>query len=179
MDAIRLQQLYRAIRNLEISITEKRQYLARKRSGQFVSRLLDKRKPKVARIVEKLAAAVEHRSLREMQNLPWNSSGDTAPPTNATHRFTGSIHMPIEAPSNSPIVSRTHSEFVFLCEQFVFRPSTVDRDDSHERCDDGAAVTTVNFKSYTQTDPDQERRLFDFLIRKLKPKPAYESKSTC
>ena len=30
---------------------------------------LDKRKPKVARIVEKLAAAVDHRSLREMQNL--------------------------------------------------------------------------------------------------------------
>ena len=69
VDAIRLQQLYRAIRNLEMSITEKRQYLARKRNGQFVSRLLDKRKPKVARIVEKLAAAVEHRSLREMQNL--------------------------------------------------------------------------------------------------------------
>jgi hypothetical protein len=31
------------------------------------------------------------------------------------------------------------------------------------------------FKSYTQTIPDPERRLFDFLIRKLKPKPAYES----
>ena len=81
--------------------------------------------------------------------------------------------MPIEAPSNSPIASRTHSEFV-LCEQFVFRPSTVDGF-SHERYDDGAAVTTVNFKSYTQTIPDPERRLFDFLIRKLKPKPADES----
>jgi hypothetical protein len=68
-DAIRLQHLYRSIRNLEASIAEKRQYLAGKRSAQFVSRLLRKRKPKVARIVEKLAAAVEHRSLREMQNL--------------------------------------------------------------------------------------------------------------
>ena len=68
-DAIRLQQFDRAIRNLEASIAEKRQYLATKRSAQFVCRLLDKRKPKVARIVEKLAAAVEHRSLREMQNL--------------------------------------------------------------------------------------------------------------
>ena len=68
-DAIRLQQLYRAIRNLEASIAEKRQYLATKRSAQFVFRLLEKRKPKVAGIVEKLAAAVERRSLREMQNL--------------------------------------------------------------------------------------------------------------
>jgi hypothetical protein len=68
-DAIRLQQFDRAIRNLEASIAEKRQYLATKRSAQFVCRLLAKRKPKVARIVEKLAAAVDHRSLREMQNL--------------------------------------------------------------------------------------------------------------
>ena len=82
--------------------------------------------------------------------------------------------MPIEAPSNSPIASRTHSEFV-LCEELVFRPSTVDGF-SHERYDDGAAVTTVNFKSYTQTIPDSERRLFDFLVRRLKPKPADESR---
>jgi hypothetical protein len=68
-DAIRLQQFDRAIRNLEASIAAKRQYLATKRSAQFVSRLLGKRKPKVARIVEKLAAAEEDRSLREMQNL--------------------------------------------------------------------------------------------------------------
>jgi DNA-binding transcriptional MerR regulator len=68
-DAIRLQQFDRAIRNLEASIAEKRQYLASKRSSQFVSRLLRKRKSKVARIIERLAAAREHRSLREMQNL--------------------------------------------------------------------------------------------------------------
>ena len=68
-EALRLQHFDRAIRNLETSIAAKRQYLATKRSAQFVSRLLEKRKPKVARIVEKLAAAVDRRSLREMQNL--------------------------------------------------------------------------------------------------------------
>jgi hypothetical protein len=81
--------------------------------------------------------------------------------------------MSIEAPANSPVASRTHSEFV-LCEQFAFRPSTVDGF-SHERYADGSAITTINFKSYTQTIPDPERRLFDFLIRRLKPKLAYES----
>jgi hypothetical protein len=68
-DAIRLQQLDRAIRNLEASITAKRHYLASKRDAQFVSRLLGRRTQKVTRVVEKLAAAVDHRSLREMQNL--------------------------------------------------------------------------------------------------------------
>jgi hypothetical protein len=45
-DAIRLQQVDRAIRNLEASIAAKCQFLARKRSAQFVCRLLEKRKPK-------------------------------------------------------------------------------------------------------------------------------------
>jgi len=80
--------------------------------------------------------------------------------------------MPIEAPSHTPIGSRTHSEFI-LCKGFAFRPSTVDGF-SHQSYADGSAVTIVNFKSYTQTIPDPERRLFDFLIRKLKPKPADE-----
>ena len=74
--------------------------------------------------------------------------------------------MPIESPS--PIGSKTHSEFV-LCEGFAFRLSNVDGC-SHQTHPDGAAVTVVNFKSYTQTIPDPERRLFDFLICKLKPK---------
>ena len=79
--------------------------------------------------------------------------------------------MPIESPS--PIGSETHSEFV-LCEGFAFRPSNVDGC-SHQTHPDGSAVTIVNFKSYTQTIPDPERRLFDFLIRKLKPRPAGEN----
>jgi hypothetical protein len=53
--------------------------------------------------------------------------------------------MPIEAPSNTPIVGRTHSEFV-LCEGFAFRPSNVDGC-SHQAYADGSAVTIVNFKS--------------------------------
>lgn len=68
-DAIRLQQLYQSIRNLEATIAAKRQYLATKRHSQFVSRLLGRRTPKVARRVEKFAAAVDRRSLREMQSL--------------------------------------------------------------------------------------------------------------
>ena len=84
--------------------------------------------------------------------------------------------MPIEAPSHTrpAIGSRTTpSEFV-LCQDFIFRPIHVDGC-SHQRYADGSAITTVNFKSYTQSIPDPERRLFDFLIRKLKPRPADES----
>jgi hypothetical protein len=41
---------------------------------------------------------------------------------------------------------------------------------SHQTYEDGSAITTVNFKSYTQSIPDAERRLFDFLISKLNPR---------
>ena len=76
--------------------------------------------------------------------------------------------MPIEAPSHTAIGSRAiNSEFV-ICQNFVFRPANVDGF-SHQTYEDGSAVTTVNFKSYTQGIPDPERRLFDFLISKLKP----------
>jgi len=46
---------------------------------------------------------------------------------------------------------------------------------SHQPFEDGAAITTVNFKGYTQTVPDPERRLFDFLTSVLKPRPAHET----
>ena len=68
-EAIRLQQSYRSIRNLEAAIATKRQVLTAKRNVNFVSRLMGRRKPKLARTVENLAAAVDRRSLREMQNL--------------------------------------------------------------------------------------------------------------
>ena len=68
-EAIRLQQSYRSIRNLESAIAAKRQFLAAKRNVDFVSRLMGRRKPRLTRTVEKLAAAVDRRSLREMQNL--------------------------------------------------------------------------------------------------------------
>ena len=72
--------------------------------------------------------------------------------------------MPIESPL--PIGTRTHSEFVLRegMDEFL-----------HQRYADGSAVTVVNFKSYTQTIPDPEKQLFNFLIRKLKPKPADEA----
>ncbi len=46
---------------------------------------------------------------------------------------------------------------------------------SHQTYEDGAAVTTVNFKGYSQTIPDPERRLFDLLTSKLKPKSTDEN----
>ena len=81
--------------------------------------------------------------------------------------------MAIEAPRHTSIGSRdTNSDFV-LCENFAFRPANVDGF-SHQTYEDGAAVTTINFKGYTQTIPDPERRLFDFLNSVLKPRPTDE-----
>lgn len=82
--------------------------------------------------------------------------------------------MAIAAPSQTPIRRRvTHSEFV-VCQNFVFRPANVDGF-SHQTYEDGSAVTMVNFKSYTQSIPDSERRLFDFLISIFNPKPTNET----
>jgi len=47
---------------------------------------------------------------------------------------------------------------------------------SHQSYEDGSAVTTVNFKSYTQSIPDPERRLFDFLTSTFNPKPVDENR---
>jgi hypothetical protein len=68
-EAIRLQQLYFSIRNLEASITAKRKHFALKRGANFVSRLVGRRAPKAARVAGKLAAAVDRHSLREMRQL--------------------------------------------------------------------------------------------------------------
>jgi hypothetical protein len=40
---------------------------------------------------------------------------------------------------------------------------------SHQTFEDGSAVTTVNFKAYTQSIPDPNRRLFDHLVAVLEP----------
>jgi len=83
--------------------------------------------------------------------------------------------MPIEAPSNTAIGNRaTNSDFV-LCQDFVFRPANVDGF-AHQSYEDGSAVTTVNFKSYTQSIPDPERRLFEFLTSTLNPRPVDENR---
>jgi hypothetical protein len=68
-EAIRLQQLHQSIRNLEASIAAKRKYFVLKRSANFVSRLVGRRVSKAARVADKLAAAVDRRSLREMRHL--------------------------------------------------------------------------------------------------------------
>lgn len=82
--------------------------------------------------------------------------------------------MAIATPNRTPNGNRlTNSEFV-QCQSFVFRPANVDGF-SHQAFSDGAAVTTVNFKGYTQSIPDPERRLFDFLISRLNPTPIDEN----
>ena len=82
--------------------------------------------------------------------------------------------MAIAAPSHTAIGSRVLNSDFILCENFAFRPANVDGF-SHQTYEDGAAVTTVNFKGYSQTIPDPERRLFDFLISKFNPKPTDET----
>ena len=68
-EAIRLQQLYSSIRNLEASIAAKRKCFVLKRSANFVSRLVGRRVPRAVVSVEKLATAMDRRSLREMRHL--------------------------------------------------------------------------------------------------------------
>jgi len=87
-EAIHLQQLYQSIRNLEASITAKRQYFALKRNAHFVSQLVGRRTPKAVRMVEKFAAAVERCSLREMQNLLFKIKRDYR----AAHKRYSQIH---------------------------------------------------------------------------------------
>jgi hypothetical protein len=82
--------------------------------------------------------------------------------------------MPLEAPSQSPIGRRSRSSEFFLCENFAFRPANVDGF-SHQTFEDGTAITTVNFKAYTQSIPDPDRRLFQFLLSVLEPQSVDEN----
>ena len=66
-DAIRLQQLHQAIRNLEAGIAKKRQALAIESGSRLVSRLMRVPKLKVVRVAEKIAMTIERRSIRDMQ----------------------------------------------------------------------------------------------------------------
>lgn len=83
--------------------------------------------------------------------------------------------MPIATPlaSASRTSSKPHSDFV-LCQDFVFRPADVDGF-SHVVEPDSEAITVVNFKAFTQSIPDPEKRLFSFLVRKLKPRSVNEA----
>ncbi|MGC1480581.1 MAG: hypothetical protein WA771_08750 [Chthoniobacterales bacterium] len=46
---------------------------------------------------------------------------------------------------------------------------------SHQPVPESDAITIVNFKGYSQPVPDPERRLFDFLVLKLRPTSADET----
>jgi len=61
--------------------------------------------------------------------------------------------MAIAAPKHTAIGNRVLNSDFILCENFAFRPANVDGF-SHQTYEDGAAVTTVNFKGYTQTITD-------------------------
>lgn len=82
--------------------------------------------------------------------------------------------MPIEAPNHTSNRNKATSSDFVVCQNFVFRPANVDAF-SHQTFEDGSAITTVNFKSYTQSIPDADRRLFDFLTSKFNPKPTDEN----
>jgi hypothetical protein len=47
---------------------------------------------------------------------------------------------------------------------------------SHQPVPESEPVTVVNFKGYSQSIPDPERRLFDFLVSKLQPQTVDETK---
>lgn len=64
-----MQNSHQSICNLESAIAARRRLLTVQRNANYVSRLLGQRKPKFTRTAEKLAASVDRRSLREMQNL--------------------------------------------------------------------------------------------------------------
>jgi hypothetical protein len=87
-EAIRLQQLYQSIRTLEGAIAAKREFLAAKRNTNLVSRLLGRRKPRLTRTVERLAAVVDSRSIREMQTLLFKIKRDYR----AAHKRYSQIH---------------------------------------------------------------------------------------
>ena len=171
-EAIRLQQLHQSIRNLEASITAKRKYFVLKRSANFVSRLVGRRVPKAARVAEKLADAVDRRSLREMRNLLF--------------RIRAAI-------PRRPQTLRADTGVQLLCQSNRHRPSAAKRTlssfsarDSRSGLPTWTAARTRSMRTVPPSPssissptrrrfPDPERRLFDFLIRKLKPRRADES----
>ena len=104
-EAIRLQQSYRSIRNLEAAIATKRQVLTAKRNANFVSRLIGRRKPKLTCTVEQLASALDRRSLREMQNLLFKIKRDYR----AAHKRYSQIHG-FNAYANRSTLAHSHRQ---------------------------------------------------------------------
>ena len=105
-DAIRLQQSYQSICNLEAAIAAKRRFHAAQRNANLVSRLLGQRKPKLTRTVEKLTASVDRRSLREMQNLLFKIKRDYR----AAHKRYTQIHGFNSYGNRSTLTQSTHRQ---------------------------------------------------------------------
>jgi hypothetical protein len=82
VETIRLQQSYKA------SAISKRQFLVAKRNTNFLSRLLGRQKSKLTRTVERFAAEIDRRSLREMQNLLFKIKHDYC----TLHKHYSQIH---------------------------------------------------------------------------------------
>ena len=106
-EAIRLQQTYHSIRNLEAAIAAKRQLLTARRNANYLARFFGRRKPKLARTVEKLASAVEQRSLREMQVLLFKIKRDYR----TAHKRYSQIHG-FHSYANRSTQSLTHRQAV-------------------------------------------------------------------
>jgi hypothetical protein len=75
--------------------------------------------------------------------------------------------MPKSTANGTSSLRPSACDFV-LCQNFAFRISQVDGF-SHQRYEDGSAVTIVNFKGYTQNIADPQHHLFDLLVHQLNP----------
>ncbi len=104
-EAVRLQQSYRSIRNLEAAIAAKRKFLAARRDANRFSRLSGRRKSKLVRTVEKLAGAVDRRSLREMQTLLFKIKRDYR----AAHKRYSKLHG-FQSYANRSTLAHSHRQ---------------------------------------------------------------------
>jgi hypothetical protein len=98
-DAIRLQQLYQSIRNLEAGIAKKRQALAIQGESRRISRLIKAPKPKLVQVADKIARQWSATRSATCKSRSFNSSGDIARSTNATSACSASRLTRIATPS--------------------------------------------------------------------------------
>ncbi len=106
-EAIRLQQSYQVIRNLEAAIAAKRQFFAVQRSAKVFSRLWGRPKPALVRTEEKLASSVDRRSLREMQTLLFQIKREYRA---AHHRYSQTHGFRSYANRNTAAHAHTHGQ---------------------------------------------------------------------
>ncbi len=107
VEAIRLQKSFQSIRNLEAAIVAKRRFLAAQRNANFVQRLLGRRKTRGTRAAEKVAAAIDRRSLREMQTLLFQIKREYRA---AHHRYSQTHGFRSYANRNTSAHAHTHGQ---------------------------------------------------------------------